>query len=541
MNPATTQGATARQFNIAGPTVVADHYCLDPLQRFNLEEILKLIGEKRYFVLHAPRQTGKTTCLLALMRYLNTQDRYRAVYANVEGAQTARNNVESGMRAIVGEIAEAIRRHTGDHQLSREWPELYARFGPQGALKSVLERWTESDPGRPTVLMLDEIDALVGDTLISVLRQIRAGYADRPEHFPVSVILCGVRDVRDYRIHGGGGEIITGGSAFNIKAASLVLGNFSREDIRNLYAQHTAETGQQFAAAIYDKLWDDTAGQPWLVNALGQVLCFELSAGEERNRPLTLELYQQAREKLIRSRATHLDQLTDKLKEERVHRVIAQLLASRDDTTTFQEDDLQYVEDLGLIRRKPEVSIANAIYRETLPRELTSPIQDGLHRPTAWYVGEDKRLDLPKLLRSFQQFFRENADAWLQQFQYREAGPQLLLQAFLQRIVNGGGRITREYGLGMKRMDLYLEWPLDEKLAFLGPLQRVVLELKIQSKGLEVTLREGLPQTAGYAATCGADEAHLIIFDRSGEKEWDERIWERVETVNGREIQLWGM
>ena len=147
-----------RQFNIAGPTVAADHYCLDPLQRINLEEILKLIGEKRYFVLHAPRQTGKTTCLLALMRYLNSQGRYRAVYANVEGAQTARNNVESGMRAIVGEIAEAIRRHTGDHQLSHEWPELFARFGPQGALKAVLERWTESDPSHPTVLMLDEID-----------------------------------------------------------------------------------------------------------------------------------------------------------------------------------------------------------------------------------------------------------------------------------------------------------------------------------------------------------------------------------------------
>jgi hypothetical protein len=309
----------------------------------------------------------------------------------------------------------------------------------------------------------------------------------------------------------------------------------------NLYAQHTAETGQEFEEAIYDKLWDDTAGQPWLVNALGQILCFDMPQGRDRSRPITLELYQQAREILIRSRATHLDQLTDKLKEERVHRVISKILASQDDNTNFQEDDLQYVEDLGLVRRKPEVAIANAIYRETLPRELISPIQDGLHRPTAWYITEDNHLDMPKLLRAFQQFFRENAEAWIQQFQYREAGPQLLLQAFLQRIVNGGGRITREYGLGMKRMDLYLEWPLDDKLAFLGPLQRVVLELKIQRKSLEATLAEGLAQTSGYAATCGADEAHLIVFDRSGEREWDERIWERMETFDGRSVQVWGM
>ena len=530
-----------RQFNTAGPTVAKDHYCLDPLQRINLEEILKLIGEERYFVLHAPRQTGKTTCLLALMRYLNAEGRYRAVYANVEGAQTARNNVESGMRAIIATLVARLDISVGDKSFLGRVGKLVDEFGANGVLQQVLREWTQSDPLHPTVLMLDEIDALVGDTLISVLRQIRSGYADRPEHFPISVILCGVRDVRDYRIHGGGGEIITGGSAFNIKAASLVLGNFNREDIRNLYAQHTTETGQQFVEAIYDKLWEDTAGQPWLVNALGQILCFEMSEGKDRSRPITLELYRQAREKLISSRATHLDQLTDKLKEERVHRVIAQLLASQDDSTSFQEDDLQYVEDLGLVRRKPEVVIANAIYRETLPRELTSPLQDGLHRPTAWYVTDARRLDVPKLLRSFQQFFRENADAWLQQFQYKEAGPQLLLQAFLQRIVNGGGRITREYGLGMKRMDLYLEWPLDDKLAFLGPLQRIVLELKIQRKGLEATLGEGLPQTAGYAAACGADEAHLIIFDRSGDKKWAERIWERVEIADGRAIQVWGM
>jgi hypothetical protein len=135
---------------------------------------------------------------------------------------------------------------------------------------------------------------------------------------------------------------------------------------------------------------------------------------------------------------------------------------------------------------------------------------------------------MPKLLQAFQQFFRENADAWIERFQYKEAGPQLLLQAFLQRVINGGGRITREYGIGMKRMDLYLEWPLDETLAFRGPLQRVVLV-------------EALPQTVNYAVTCGADEAHLLIFDRSSKKPWSKKIWKRVETCNNVEVKVWGM
>ena len=245
---------------------------------------------------------------------------------------------------------------------------------------------------------------------------------------------------------------------------------------------------------------------------------------------------------MIRSRATHLDQLTDKLKEDRVHRVIARILGGDTDIEGVATDDLQYVQDMGLVTTERPIRISNAIYREIIPRELTWTTQElTIYEETPWYVMPDKRLDIPKLIRSFQQFFRENADAWIEQFQYKEAGPQLLLQAFLQRIVNGGGRITREYGLGMKRMDLYLEWPLDEKLAFLGPLQRVVFELKIQRKGLAAALADGLAQTAGYASTCGADEAHLVIFDRSGVKEWDEKIWGRVEVVDGRTVQVWGM
>lgn len=148
---------------------------------------------------------------------------------------------------------------------------------------------------------------------------------------------------------------------------------------------------------------------------------------------------------------------------------------------------------------------------------------------------------MSKLLLAFQQFFRENADAWIEQFQYKEAGPQLLLQAFLQRIINGGGRITREYGLGMRRMDVYLEWPLDDELAFRGPVQRVVIELKIRRKAIETTISEGIKQTSSYAATCGAEEAHLLLFDRSGETDWDAKIWERTETCNGRTVQIWGM
>ncbi|MEK7215368.1 MAG: ATP-binding protein, partial [Chloroflexota bacterium] len=296
---------------------------------------------------------------------------------------------------------------------------------------------------------------------------------------------------------------------------------------------------------IFPELWEDTAGQPWLVNALGQQMTWEDRAARDRSRPLTLEGYQAARERLIESRATHLDQLADKLREERVRKVMAPLLAGESLATDLLDDDREYCLDLGLVRwERPNLSVSNRIYREIIPRELSARLQDSMQGEPEqpWYVRSDHRLDMGKLLAAFQQFFREHSDAWLEKFEYREAGPQLLLQAFLQRVVNGGGRISREYGLGLRRTDLFVEWPLDEGLSFNGPVQRVVLELKLirPNRSAAESLAQGLAQTTEYADRCGADEAHLILFDRRPGLSWEERLWHRRESAGKRAIEVWG-
>ncbi len=159
------------------------------------------------------------------------------------------------------------------------WQSVLSDYGVGAALNQVLTLWAEESP-RPLVLLIDEIDSLVGDTLIAVLRQLRAGYDKRPTLFPQSVLLCGVRDVRDYRIHSSQEKaIITGGSAFNVKAKSLRLGNFVQAEMETLYQQHTEETGQLFESAALGLVWDLTQGQPWLVNALGYEVCFEMRGG----------------------------------------------------------------------------------------------------------------------------------------------------------------------------------------------------------------------------------------------------------------------
>jgi len=528
-------------FNTAGPIKPALHYHIPPLERIDWEEIQHLIRSGKYFVLHAPRQTGKTTTLLAMMEALNQQGHYAALYANIEAAQAARGDFEVGIREVVGAIAAAAKWYLNEERLYAELDDIKAHRGMQGAVTELLSRWARWSP-RPTVLFLDEVDALVGDTLISLLRQIRGGYAQRPEAFPQSIVLCGVRDVKDYRLHSRDAEIITGGSAFNIKAESLRLGCFSEHEVQRLWLQHTEATGQVFDDAIFPELWEDTRGQPWLVNALAHELTWKDRTARDRRVRLTLAHYRAARERLIESRATHLDQLTDKLQEPRVQRVLEPMLKSEDSSGQLDLNDVFYVEDLGLIERLTNgaLRIANRIYQEVIPRELAFGSQMALVQETAWYVLDDHRLDMPKLLTAFQQFFREHADLWLRGFDYKEAGPQILLQAFLQRIVNGGGRIYREYALGRKRTDLYIEWPLDAAQGFHGPLQRIVIELKLLRKSLQMTLHEGLEQTATYAAQVGAEEAYLILFDREPDRPWDEKIWQATHHVAGRTIQVWG-
>jgi len=130
------------------------------------------------------------------------------------------------MRAVLVELAREAKSTLGDESLASIWPGVLDTVGPDVALGEVLARWCEAGPV-PLILLIDEIDALVGDSLLAVLRKLRAGYPRRPAGFPHSVVLCGVRD---YRIRSSAeNAVIAGGSAFNVKAKSLRLGDFSLE------------------------------------------------------------------------------------------------------------------------------------------------------------------------------------------------------------------------------------------------------------------------------------------------------------------------
>ena len=490
--------------------------------------VTDLIDQKLYFVIHAPRQTGKTTSYRALATELTAAGRYAAVHATCETAQAAGADVSRGIEAVLDSI-ELSASHLPE--ASRPEPmQLLSGIGAESRLRRYLTRWAERSP-LPVVLFLDEIDAVLDDTLISVLRQLRAGYPDRPERFPHSIALIGLRDVRDYRTDvRDESQSLGTASPFNVKSDSLTLRYFTADEVAELYRQHSDETGQPFTDEAVARAFELSRGQPWLVNALGRQLIEKLVT--DRTATIGVEHVDQAAEVLIERRDTHLDSLLKKLTTDRVRRVIEPILAGELLLGDRLDDDISYVEDLGLVRRDAgHLRIANPIYHEVIPRALARATQYTIYHETAWYLLDDGRLDMDGLLDGFLEFWREHGEAMLASQPYREIAFQLVVMSFLQRITNGGGRIDREYAIGRGRMDLVVHWP------YRGGLQREVLELKVWRDKKGDPLQTGLTQLSRYLPSLDVDHGALLIFDhRSAAPPLEQRCSKSELQHDGRRI-----
>ncbi|GMU41973.1 MAG: hypothetical protein AMXMBFR23_28390 [Chloroflexota bacterium] len=489
-----------RFFNTAGPCIEGMHYMLPPLDR--IPEARGLVDRGAYFVIHAPRQSGKTTSLRALAAALTAEGRYAALAFSCETAAMVGDDYAAAQQAILHQIGVGARL-----DLPRELrpPALPLSTPPNGLLTDALVEWSLACP-RPLVLLFDEIDAVRGDSLRSVLSQLRAGFVARGRGFPWSVVLCGMRDVSDYRTAAGADPDHIGlSSPFNVKSKTLSLGRFSRSEVAALYAQHTADTGQPFVDGAIDRALELTGGQPWLVNALAREVVEEI--GVPPAEPIAAAHCEEAKERLILARQTHLDSLVARLQEPRVRRIVAPLLSGDALGGDEYDDDAAFVRDLGLVTDKP-LRIANPIYREVIVRVLAGAADDNIRLPDRAWAQADGRLDLRALLDAFADFWREQGAALAPRMPYHEVAAQLVLSAWLQRVVNGGGFVDREYGVGMKRIDVLVRWPLG------GGWQREALELKMRRAGEADPTPEGLRQIEGHLTSLGLQHGWLVVFDR---------------------------
>ena len=248
--------------------------------------------------------------------------------------------------------------------------------------------------------------------------------------------------------------------------------------------------------------------------------------------PITAEMVRTSVQTIILRRDTHIDSLLERLKEERVRRVIEPMIYGAD-IPDLLSDDFKYVTDLGLIKTvNARVQPSNPIYAEVIIRTLSYDVQQKLifDKPdlTIPRYMKDGKIDMNYLLSDFQQFWRENSDIWIDKIQYIEAAPHLILQAFLQRVINGG-EIRREMVAGTGRLDLGLVY------------ENQIYPIEIKLWRGEQYYQKGLEQAARYIDIYGSKEGWLVIFDQRTGKTWEEKIYTKQEVVDGVTVNVFGI
>ena len=518
-----------RFFNTTGPCNEYDHYMLPPAERLVNAQLNRYIKDKLYWVLYAPRQTGKTTFLLDWMKHINESNEAAACYVSLERCQNLPERERAMPEACNAVIESAVR-------YGFPKPELTTN-GPSSMVSNILTDFSGKTAPKPLVILFDETDALEGDAMISFLRQLRDGFMDRGiGKFPVSIVLVGMRDLKDYVTAAKNGVPPSPLSPFNIKEDSVLLENFTRENIKELFAQRTEETKQQISDEAIRYVWEQSCGQPWIVNSLFKRATMRIIKADDYS-DITLQYIKEAREQMILARETHLDSLVTRIKEPAVRKVMESLITGTPDPHLTDSDEFRICTDLGLVKKENGTPvITNPLYREVLARQLTYSTQDSIPEPDWQWEKPDGSLDIDELLREFQKFWRQNSEVWEQKSDYTEAFPHLLLMAFLQRVLNGGGRIEREYAAGRGRMDLAIEYRNHIYIIEIKLIHSYETPAEVREKGLRqiTNYRDKINKTA---------PVYLVIFDRREKSRsipWEERISCKHEVIQGGIVTVLG-
>jgi hypothetical protein len=156
-----------KYFNIAGPCNGLDYDMINASTR--LQGVEELIDRKQYFVIHAARQSGKTTYLKDLAQRLNAEGKYYVLYYSLEKAQNI-VEPEIGIPAIVRNMKTKLQDTDFPHCSDFAKDVDYSDF--IGVLELALKRFYRL-LDKPLVILFDEADCLSEGTLISFLQQLR--------------------------------------------------------------------------------------------------------------------------------------------------------------------------------------------------------------------------------------------------------------------------------------------------------------------------------------------------------------------------------
>lgn len=511
-----------RFFNNSGPVNEADHFCVAPIRRLDTKKVWQLILQKKYFLICGPKQSGKTSYLLALAKVINQKNAAKCLYFNVESLRGIQENLEESMRSVLFEIASRARDVFGDEYLDDMVSGILAKRGPYQAFNELLTQWSKRSD-KPIVLLIDEIDTLNEGVLTSMLSQIRAGYDKRPALFPQSIVFCGTHDVIQKQ--------------FNIKDATLHVSFFHRDDVDEMFSAFAARGETSIDKDAVDRVWKYSSGQPWIISTLAAELFQEIAPCKGLSL-ITADQVDEAMDNILARGGNHLEFLASKLREDRVKRCMVPIITSGILTDDISESDLTYLRELGLVTMDKTIEIANYLYKEMIPRALVGPVAYIINLDVEDFLRKDQTLDGVKVARSFQAFFQNHIERLVSLVDYGAAGFFLVFQALLQKMADANNKITREYGLAQKMVILRLRRGFPER-------QDIVFVLRaFQGRTLDI----GRQAVQTYAEDADAwarqnpdafDEIHVVCMNVVRGADWDPSALRFKRNAAGKPLYVW--
>jgi len=490
-----------RIFEKSGTVIPENSYYvfLEGVVNTDGQDIKTMIDRGRYFSMFAARQSGKTTFLESTRRQLHLDKTYIVILLSFQKYK----NVEK-------EIFYSLVQDDIYTQLSRRLKEIgcdkldsVSGFLEKHRIKDhisftvLFEELNRILLFKKIVILIDEFDGIPQNELenfLSSLRDLYLKYKSEKQKALYSVGLIGIRNIA---------KLVVGGvSPFNI-ADHVKLPPFSLQNVRDLYAQYTEETNQPFTEEAVKKIYEETAGQPWLVNRLGTILTVDVKPGTID--PIDTTDVEKAIRILLFERNDHFDNLLEKVKlyKETFVEIVF-------DGVEYDPNDANHswLEQYGLIKNRDEHAVvSNNIYKNRFLKTFFKEVSASVDPQVRKYILPGDRLNIEKILSDFSRYIGQiGAKAFYQKENPYERTGQFLLTAWLYQFVKDGeGELRYEVPSGLGRMDILL--------VYKGT--RYIIETKVKRfESLETLLKEGVEQVSGsYLQPENVEEGYLVIFD----------------------------
>ncbi|MCU0286616.1 MAG: ATP-binding protein [Acidobacteria bacterium] len=463
------------------------------------QDIKTMVDRGRYFSMFAPRQSGKTTFLERIRCELHKDKTYIAIilsfqkYKNLEIPRFYSLLEEKFHRQLITRLEEVRCEKTETVKQFLDGFHLYDHI----TFSRLFEELNRIIQFKKIVVFIDEFDGIPLDELANflyALRDLYLEYKSVKQKALYSVGLIGIRNIT---------KLVVGGiSPFNI-ADHVELPPFSLKNVRALYAQYTTETNQPFTEAAVKKVFEETGGQPWLVNRLGTILTVNVKPGTVE--PINENDVETAIQLLLSEKNDNFDNLYEKAKlyKETFVEIVF------DNVEYYPDDeDQSWLEQYGLIKNKAgHAAVTNNIYKKryikTFFREAKALQQVSL----PGYMLPGNRLDMERILVEFNRYIAQiGVRAFYEKDKPYEKTGQFLLTAWLYQFVESEeGELRYEVPSGLGRMDIILTYK--------G--QRYIIETKVNhNEDITLIEKEGIDQVFGkYLASEGVEAGYLVIFD----------------------------